>query len=96
MTRRTRKPLLLLLLVLSGCANTPPPAPATSHPAASDPLSDALGRIVSRTGQQAAGMGGNNASRSVITSTGGSFGGQVGGAFVRNVTGEVQRWWSTR
>jgi hypothetical protein len=86
----------LVLLGLGGCANAPPPTSTTSHSAPSDPLADALGRIVSRTGQQATGMGGSTASREVITSTGGSFGGQVGGAFVRNVTSEAQRWWSAR
>lgn len=86
----------VVALLLTGCANAPPPTPATSHAAPSDPLADALGRIGSRTAQQATGMGGSAASREVITTTGGSFGGQVLSAGVRNTASEVQRWWSGR
>lgn len=91
-----------MALFLGGCAPAPPlpspPSTSASKPQAStpDPVADALGRIGNRTAGQATAIGGNAASSSVYTATGGSFLGQVGSAAVRNTTTEIQRWWYGR
>jgi hypothetical protein len=50
-------------------------------------------RVFQKTAQQASGMAGSAASRSVYTSTGGGYAGALGSGVVRNSIAELRRWW---
>lgn len=96
MNRRTRKELLLIMLLLGGCASTPAPTPTGTPRTQSDALSDALGRVANRTTGAATSTGGNQAAGSVYQGLGGGVMGSTASAATRAVASELQRWWSTR